>query len=253
MFYCHIDLCHPFTYIFAGQTFVRIFLIGHMMVDVTQNKEIEYSYARRCSTYDNHSYSSNSTCDDSKVFFKTSNQSELVKQIIDSNLDTNSYQPCFITESLCTKLDREYYYCPRSKTCIKKSKLCDGIPHCFYGDDEDFDICSEMFRQMWPASATIKCIEANRSELNITILATPCDNIRECRDGEDEDFCSELELVKWVVQFVFIISIFGVWLSTYFLARRRNLTQVTKKSYGELNEGKCFDMKGEELAILKVH
>ena len=58
-----------------------------------------------------------------------------------------------------------------------------------YGEDETFELCKDTF----PKEATIKCIE-NRHGYDITIKATPCDGIYECRDGSDEQ-CEEDKLV----------------------------------------------------------
>ena len=169
-----------------------------------KQNELSYVFARRCSTYENHPYSDD--CSENEVLYKNSSEVTNLKQFIDSNLDNSAFRPCLNTKDLCLALGRKYYHCTRSKTCIPKSKVCDGVPHCFYGDDENADLCPNI----WPAKATISCDEANRSELNISILAIPCNNIRECKYGEDEDFCSQLKNIKFVLQVFFVVTIVGI-------------------------------------------
>ena len=222
-------------------------------------KEFEYTYARRCSTYEsysnpvgdcsryNHSFVPE-TSDGYRYFCEDKFKDVKLKDVIDFNFDTSASLPCLNTKPLCLNLGKDYYHCPKSETCIKREKLCDGIVHCLNGDDEDFELCSSNF----PNGATIECEEANRAEYSILILATPCDNIRECKNGEDEDFCSQLEFIKRTVQLVFIGSIVCIWLAIYLLARKRNFTQTITKSHAELNHGYCIGMKGEDLVILKV-
>ena len=38
---------------------------------------------------------------------------------------------------------------------------CDGIVHCYYGEDEDLKACAHIY----PESATIKCLENNRGNI----------------------------------------------------------------------------------------
>ena len=155
-----------------------------------------------------------------------------------------------------------YHHCEKSKTCIPKSKICDGVSHCFYGDDENYKLCPNI----WPAKATIRCYEANRSELNISILATPCNNIRECKYGEDENFCSQLKSIKFSIELAFIITIVAIWSFTYLLARKQKVVKEIscllsknplnmikeKKKNSEVKTGSCVGMKGIALANLKV-
>ena len=68
---------------------------------------------------------------------------------------------------------KESFYCKMSDSCIPKNFMCDGSVNCFYGEDEEFELCESFF----PEAATVKCEEANRTHYNISILATPCDGI----------------------------------------------------------------------------
>ena len=94
------------------------------------------------------------------------------------------------TDELCTtaidqfgnKTSEKFFYCEQSKTCIPYAYTCDGAVNCIHAEDESFELCNKFF----PEGATIKCKEANRTHYNISIYATPCDGIMECKDGEDE-------------------------------------------------------------------
>ena len=81
------------------------------------------------------------------------------------------------------------FYCSKSSTCIKKSLTCNGLVDCFHGEDEAFEVCHN---KSFVEAATIKCIESNRNGEDIEILAVPCNGIRECRDGSDEDNCATM-------------------------------------------------------------
>ena len=76
----------------------------------------------------------------------------------------------------------EYFYCSKSKTCIKYSNKCDGVVHCIKGEDEDVEECKHLF----PQSATLNCIEPDRPVNDVWIKAIECDGIMECKNKEDE-------------------------------------------------------------------
>ena len=63
------------------------------------------------------------------------------------------------------------------------------------GEDEQFDICEETY----PEEATIKCVENRLEGFNVTIMAIPCNGIKECRNGEDEDHCEEKQRVFQII------------------------------------------------------
>ena len=83
--------------------------------------------------------------------------------------------------------------CPSEDKCISKSLLCDGIPQCINGEDEDhcsLKFCEEYFEfPKWkcPGNQT-KCI----------VKAKVCDGRHDCEQGKDEgeictpDFCEKL-------------------------------------------------------------
>ena len=130
-------------------------------------------------------------------------------------------------------------------------KTCDGIFHCLFGEDEQFDLCKDTF----PKEATIKCIE-NRlpGTIDVTIMAIPCDGILECRDGSDED-CGEDKLSL-------VITIFVLFLATiciYFYLVFFRLTDWRNSVFCNFDDERIksistpYEMKGNTLAKLKVY
>ena len=136
---------------------------------------------------------------------------------------------------------------------IIPEKTCDGIFHCLYGEDEQFEHCKDSF----PKEATIECIE-NRlpGTIDVTIMATPCDGILECRDGSDEN-CEEDKMILIIaVALLFLTTIciylylvfirLPIWKSSMFRDfEDGNITSMSKPS-------DCSDMKGNSLAKLKA-
>ena len=73
--------------------------------------------------------------------------------------------------------------------------ICDGIIHCPAAEDEDFENCKK--RIVFPESATLEC-ESKFME-NVTILASPCNSVKECKDDIDEKDCEVPPLILGLV------------------------------------------------------
>ena len=71
------------------------------------------------------------------------------------------------TKSECNKTDD--FYCSKSMSCIRKSDICDGIVHCYHGEDEDLETCAHIY----PQTATIKCLEINRGKIETLFVEIP--------------------------------------------------------------------------------
>ena len=54
-------------------------------------------------------------------------------------------------------------------SCIRKSDICDGIVHCYHGEDEDLENCAHIY----PQTATIKCLEINRGRIETLFVQIP--------------------------------------------------------------------------------
>ena len=123
----------------------------------------------------------------------------------------------------CSFIYRYYYYecgtkdssnyvtvpCKSDKRlCIRPDEVCDGIPHCPGGTDEDLNDCEQYF----PTSATLNCTKPGNIGNNITIQikATICNGIKECSNGEDELECIDKTLITGVTvlfTLVFMLAI----------------------------------------------
>ena len=120
------------------------------------------------------------------------------------------------------------------------------------GEDEQFDICEETY----PEEATIKCVENRLEGINLTIKAIPCNGIKECRDGEDEDNCEEKRIYFQII----IASLMVITQTVYLyirIVKKQKWKQKNLDSFGKVFQdnyklGECGDLKGDDLAKLKV-
>ena len=139
-----------------------------------------------------------------------------------------------------------------SAFCIA-AKTCDGVVHCIEGEDEADETCQDQLD--FPEEATIKCYENRLSlDYNITIWAVPCDGIKECRDGSDENSCKENGLILLqIVVLVFIVVTNGIYHYFKWIYLGWNHAANSQKStLDEWDPKKCHKYKGNDLANLKV-
>ena len=130
-------------------------------------------------------------------------------------------------------------------------RTCDGIFNCLHGEDEAFDLCKDTF----PEEATIECIEDRLPGIDLKIMATPCDGIRECRDGRDEE-CEDDKLIlifviSVLVATTLIIHQYLLWIK---IPRwRKSVLRDFKADFvDERNPTNYIDFRGNDLANLKV-
>ena len=136
---------------------------------------------------------------------------------------------------------------------IFSEKTCDGIFHCLYGEDEQFELCKDTF----PKEATIKCIE-NRlpGTIDVTIMAIPCDGILECRDGQDEN-CEDDKLILYISLSALFLATICIYLYLIFVRLPFWRNSVFRDFDSRKIDSKsqpldCNGMKGDKLAKLKV-
>ena len=85
----------------------------------------------------------------------------------------------------CTNQD--YFQCPKSGQCVHPDLVCDGHPQCSKGEDEDLQMCHQMYvrKQILEPYASYKCRHKIYPS-TMYVYATPRNNITECFDGSDE-------------------------------------------------------------------
>ena len=185
----------------------------------------------------------------------------------------------FMDDHYCPNLSRldclksGGFYCKISKTCIPKGKqvvnvldyiwnswcwlnfitlsekICDGVFHCIYGDDEAFEICKDTF----PEVATIECIENRMPGINVRIMATPCDGIQECRDGRDEIYCQDDKAILVIVLSVLILVTFFIYLYLIWIKIPDSVHDFQSVTVEEWSSMDYLNLKGDDLANLKVN
>ena len=130
---------------------------------------------------------------------------------------------------------------------------CDGIFHCLYGEDEEFELCKDTS----PKEATIECVEKRLpGTIDVTIMAIPCNGIVECRDGRDEN-CEEDKLILVISITLLFITTICIYLYLVFV----RLPSWKHSVFRDFEDGNidskaqfsnCSNMKGNLLAKLKV-
>ena len=121
------------------------------------------------------------------------------------------------------------------------------------GEDEQFNICNSTY----PEEATIECLENRQEGFDVWIRAVPCNNIKECRNGKDEDYCNEDQTVFRII----IVSLIIITQSVYLYLRLVKIRQWKRNCFNNLRKnfqdsykpGEFNDLKGDDLTILKVN
>lgn len=131
-------------------------------------------------------------------------------------------------------------------------KVCDGIVHCLYGEDEEDATCENQLK--FSEAATVECIE-NRLNYDLKIKAFPCNGIKECRDNSDED----CENKKWILYSILIalgvitniVYYYMKWYSLDWKNASENIPEIKRDDGWDSKI--CINFKGEKLANLKVY
>ena len=128
-----------------------------------------YPFARKCIAHEKYQNKSQDSTKDSCGKYEAFNLKAGKREFTDICPNSSN-------ETDCKGKGNEFFFCKKSKSCLDKTKICDGIVHCIHGEDEEIELCKSTF----PETATIHCKEPDRGSYDITILATPCSG--ECKD-----------------------------------------------------------------------
>ncbi len=149
-----------------------------------------------------------------------------------------------------------YFHCVQSGWCVHEDYVCDGSVQCpDQGEDEDFEVC----KHTYPEAATIKCLEADRGQYNITILAIPCDGNVECKNGEDEVHCQMDDLWTLMGAITGYLVILILVVSVRFCHRNKSIDwdhstdQQNEEEEEKLLEFQPDDPKMAEEFFNKIH
>ena len=148
----------------------------------------------------------------------------------------------FGNETQCQ--NQKMYHCPKSNQCIWLDWVCDGFVQCLEGDDEDFNLCYK--KESFAEGATLKCLEAERFGYNVTILASKCNGIKECKDGVDEDGCQNDNKSGLFAIGIMLYGIAVIWIVIYLKLSDDDIPPESKYDQS------LADLKGDELSSLKV-
>ena len=143
------------------------------------------------------------------------------------------------------------FFCNQSKSCVEKAKICDGIVHCIFGEDEDWDLCKTEFK--FDEAATIECNQSDRGSFNLPIKATPCNGIRECSDINDED-CGESRTVLIISIVIAFVLILALCIFIHYKTITKYPTQISDdpEFIDDETAKYCSNLKGNRLAQIKV-
>ena len=194
----------------------------------------KYVESRRCSTYRNGSFLIKQ-CQNNEIYCP--NKGKCLADVNDC--EAHFY---FGNETQC--LNQNMHHCHESNQCIWKDWVCDGFIQCLQGDDEDFNLCYE--RRSFAEGATFKCTEAKRFGYDVTILATKCNDIEECKDGIDEDGCQNDDSSGLISIGILFLAIAVIWITIFLKFADDAIPQESKYDHS------LSDLKGDRLCVLKV-
>ena len=123
------------------------------------------------------------------------------------------------------------------------------------GEDENYELCigNTKLKEQFPDNATFPCYSSKYNYYDVTIYATPCDGKSECRGEADEKFCDTLKITITIIQIVFVIMITVVWISSYIVAKKKDVWEGLEWNYEiDSREGTYRGIRGNDLVRLKV-
>ena len=151
---------------------------------------------------------------------------------------------------ICILLKCSQFFSITINWIIFTAKVCDGIVHCIFGEDEADDTCQD--KLIFPEEATIQCFE-NRLGYDITIRAIPCDGVQECRDGSDEQCQENFQiLIGVLVVLVVVTSVVFHYYKWYILDWKNRPLPPDDSPNDTWISYNCKNFIGNELSNLKV-
>ena len=194
----------------------------------------KYVESRRCATYENKSLKA-AHCQSNEIY--CSNKGKCLDHV-----NFCSSQFYFGNETQCQS--HAMYHCHKSNQCIWQDWVCDGFVQCLEGEDEDFDLCYS--RGSFAEGATIKCDEAIRYGYNVTILATKCNGIVECKNGIDEVDCENNDKKGLIAVGILFMTVAIIWIAIHIKFSNDDTSQESKYDPSSLH------YKGDKLSHIKV-
>jgi len=100
----------------------------------------------------------------------------------------------------CTACENtEYFNCSSSSQCLHPDLVCDGVPQCHDGEDEEVERCKQ--KGVFRSDAIMKCQSIFHP--TVTILAVPCNGVPECHNNADQPWiCKYSPLTGLMLQTV---------------------------------------------------
>ena len=89
--------------------------------------------------------------------------------------------------------------------------------------------------------------------IDVSIMATPCDGIQECRDGRDEIYCQDDKAILVIVLSVLILVTFFIYLYLIWIKIPDSVHDFQSVTVEEWSSMDCFNLKGDDLVKLKVN
>ena len=152
----------------------------------------------------------------------------------------NCYESCSDPGLGCSACSNpEYFQCKRNNisVCLHPQLKCDGHPQCDDAEDEDIGQCYEDYvkREIVKKYATYEC--TSRMYSNLITVATVCDGVYECQNGEDEPkSCKDKKFEKMIIYSILFAPIL------YFILKNianclleKDIVRSKKKSHQKKN------------------
>ena len=195
---------------------------------------VKYVESRRCSTYENHSLTAGE-CQINEIFCP--NKGKCLPNV--NNCHAQFY---FGNKTQCQS--QHMHHCSKSNQCIWQDWVCDGFVQCLEGDDEDFDLCYE--KGSFAEGATVECYEKLRFGFNVTILATKCNGIIECKDGFDEKNCQNDDTSGFIAIGILFLTIAVIWVAIFLKFATNDISHLSRYDPDSIH------LKGDKLSYIKV-